>query len=191
MRRTSRLAMLLVIASLQCMAAHATLANIALPPASMAVHGPLTPPPAGVSDLKFNGMFMTPVGPKGLAPSERLLSLHGHRVRLVGYMATQEQSKPGFVILTPMPVNLGDEDESLSDDLPGNAVFVHLSPKHADKAVPNLQGLLQMVGTLRVGAREEADGHVSSVQLELDDATSQLLTTRGVPKRTPSHKAKH
>jgi hypothetical protein len=159
-------------------AAHATLANIALPPAPVAVTGPIGSPPAGITDLKFKEMFKTPVGPKGLEPSERLLALHGRKVRLVGYMATQEESRPGGLILTPMPVNLGDEDESLSDDLPGNAVFIHLNSKYAAKAVPNLQGLLRMTGTLSVGAFEEADGHVSSIRLELDEPTSRLLTTR-------------
>jgi len=164
--------------------AHATLANIALPPAAVAVNGPLGATPVGITDLKFKDMFKTPIGPKGLEPSERLLSLHGRQVRLVGYMTTQEESKPGGLILTPMPVNLGDEDESLSDDLPGNAVFVHLSGKYADKAVPNLQGLLHLTGTLSVGAFEEPDGHVSSIRLELDDATSRLLTTRADPNKS-------
>ncbi|HEX5357438.1 MAG TPA: hypothetical protein VFW93_14590 [Aquabacterium sp.] len=163
--------------------AQAALANIALPPAAVAVHGPLAPPPAQVEHLKFQDMFKTPVGPKGLEPSARLLSLHGRKVRMVGYMATQEESKAGMLILAPMPVNLGDEDESLSDDLPGNAVFVHLARPYAERLVPNLQGLLQVTGTLSVGAFEEADGHVSSVRLELDDATSRLLTTQATPAR--------
>ena len=167
---------------------HAALANIALPPAAVAVSGPLGSAPAGVTDLKFQDMYKTPIGPKGLEPSERLLSLNGRKVRLVGFMVTQEESKPGGLILTPMPVNLGDEDESLSDDLPGNAVFVHLAGKYADKAVPNLQGLLHMTGTLSVGAFEEADGHVSSIRLELDDVTSRLLTTPAMLNRPASSK---
>ncbi|MGC4060983.1 MAG: hypothetical protein QM749_09080 [Aquabacterium sp.] len=185
--RRSRLALALCAITLGTMLlttqAQATLANIALPPAAVAVTGPLGTAPAGVTDLKFQDMFKTPIGPKGLEPSERLLSLHGRQVRLVGFMATQEESRPGGLILTPMPVNLGDEDESLSDDLPGNAVFVHLSGKYADKAVPNLQGLLHLTGTLSVGAFEEADGHVSAIRLELDDKTSRLLTTRAEPDK--------
>jgi hypothetical protein len=161
-----------------------TLANIAIPPAAVAVQGPLSKAPAGVTDLKFQDMIKMPIGPKGLEPTARLLSLHQQRVRLVGYMASQEQSVPGILILSPMPVNLGDEDESLSDDLPGNAVFVHLSPRYADKATPNLQGLLQLTGTLSVGAQSEADGHVSSIRLTLDDATSRLLTTQAAPSKS-------
>lgn len=165
--------------------AHGTLANIALPPASVAVHETLKPLPSGTSELKFNEMFAMPVGPKGLEPSPKLQSLHGQRVRMVGYMVTQETSRPGGLILTPMPVNLGDEDESLSDDLPGNAVFVHLAPKFAHKSVPNLQGLIQLTGLLSVGAQEEADGRVSATRLTLDDATSRLLTT-AAPHKGPN-----
>lgn len=169
----------LVMAGFSCVTeAQATLANMALPPKAVAVHAPLAAPPKEVEHLKFQDMFKTPVGPQGLEPSARLLSLHGRKVRMVGYMATQEESKAGMLILAPMPVNLGDEDESLSDDLPGNAVFVHLARPYAARLVPNLQGLLQFTGTLSVGAFEEADGHVSAVRLELDDATSRLLTTQ-------------
>lgn len=157
------------------------LANIALPPAGIAVQGPLPAPQTGVTELKFREMFKMPVGPKGLEPSDKLLSLDGKRVRLVGYMAAQEESAKGVIILAPLPVSLGDEDESLSDDLPGNAVFVHLTPRYADKPVPNMQGLLHFTGTLQLGPKDEADGHVSAIRLTLDDNTSRLLTTAAPP----------
>lgn len=162
--------------------ASTTLANIAIPPASLAVQSSLPAPQAGVTDLKFHDMLKMPIGPKGLEPTEKLLSLDGKRVRLVGYMVGQEESAKGVIILTPMPVSLGDEDESLSDDLPGNAVFVHLTPRYADKPVPNMQGLLQFTGTLHLGPQDEADGHVSAIRLDLDDATSRLLTTAAPAK---------
>lgn len=163
--------------------AHGALANIALPPSSVAVRGALRPLPADTSELKFNEMLKMPIGPQGLEPTPKLQSLHQKKVRLVGFMATQESSRPGFLILTPMPVNLGDEDESLSDDLPGNAVFVHLAPRYAHKSVPNLQGLIQLTGVLSVGAHEEPDGHVSTTRLTLDEPTSRLLTTAAPGKR--------
>lgn len=173
---------LLVISTLAATApasseAATQLANIALPPASLAVQGQLPAPQPGVTELKFREMLKMPIGPKGLEPTDKLLSLDGKRVRLVGYMAGQEESAKGVIILTPMPVSLGDEDESLSDDLPGNSVFVHLTPRYADKPVPNMQGLLQLTGTLQLGPQDEADGHVSAIRLTLDDATSKLLTT--------------
>ena len=123
------------------------------PPAALAVHKALTPAPAGVSDLKFGDMFKRPVGPAGLETTERLRSLEGKRVRIVGHMATAEEATPGLLILSPLPISLGDEDEKLVDDLPPSAVFVHLSAAHQGVALPNFGGLLQLTGTLELGPK--------------------------------------
>lgn len=151
--------------------------NMAPAPAKLAVKGTLSAPAAGVTDLKFGEMFKMPVGPKGLEPSDKLSSLSGQRVRMVGYVANAEEPTPGLLILSPLPVVLGDEDEKLVDDLPPTAVFVHLSQAYAKQATPNFAGLVQLTGRLEVGAKEEADGHVSATRLVLDDSTSRLLVT--------------
>ena len=155
------------------------------PPAALAVKQALKPAPAGVSDLKFGEMFQRPVGPAGLTLTDKVKALAGQRVRIVGHMATAEEPTPGLLILSPLPVSLGDEDEKLVDDLPPSAVFVHLSAAHQHVALPNLGGLLQLTGTLELGPQEEADGHVSHFRLRLDDATSKALarTARHVPPR--------
>ena len=153
-------------------------------PVVMQVAGPLGPPPPGVQDLKFSDFFQQPVGPRGLVPSPRLLSLDGQAVRLVGYMASQAQALPGRLVLAAMPVVLGDEDEPLADDLPPATVFVHLAPDAAQVRLPNLAGLLQVQGRLSVGPRAEPDGHVSLVRLMLDGAASMplaVLATDPVP----------
>ena len=80
-------------------------------------------PPA--IDLKFFEFFKMPIGPRGLQPTEKLVGLDGKRVRILGYMAKQEQSAAGMFLLTPLPVSMGDEDEGLADDLPPSTVFVH------------------------------------------------------------------
>jgi hypothetical protein len=144
-------------------------------PTKLGVNGKLPPAPAGVTDLKFSEMFRMPVGPKGLEPSDKLQSLDGQRVRLVGYMVTQDRAYSDFLILTPTPVLMGDEDESLSDDLPVTSMFVHLAPGTAAKTLPNVRGLMQLTGTLRLGSHEEPDGHVSSMRLELDVPPSKQL----------------
>jgi hypothetical protein len=79
-------------------------------------------------------------------------------------MAHQVTPVPGLLILSPIPVELGEADESLSDDLPPTVVFVHFD----DRSVPYFRGVLQLTGTLSVGARDEADGHVSQVQLNVN-----------------------
>lgn len=129
----------------------------------------------GVAELRFADLFARPVGPKGLAPSARLLALQGQTVRMVGYMAAAELPMPGCLVLTPLPTSLGDEDEHLADDLPPQAVFVHLSGTAAEKLLPNHAGLLRLQGLLQVGPLEEADGHVSTVRLWLDAEHSARL----------------
>lgn len=144
--------------------------------AASATSSPPSSPTANApADLKFADMFRLPVGPRGLEPSARLLALAGAQVRLVGYMASTENALAGRLVLAPLPVSLGDEDDSLSDDLPASAVFVHLSADHADRVLPNFGGLMQLTGTLQLGAQDEPDGHVSSLRLLLDAATSQRL----------------
>lgn len=145
---------------------------------ALEVKGELPPPPAGVASLKFGEFFIMPVGPKGLEPTGKLLSLDGRRVRLVGYVVREETPVPGRLLLSPLPVSVGDEDESLADDLPPTAVFVHLQDAKG-RAAPYISGLLKLTGTLEVGAREESDGRVSAVRLVLDRKTSrQILGAR-------------
>ena len=147
-----------------------------VPPPGVAVRLPVEAPAAGVVDLKFSEMFKMPVGPQGLEPSARLLSLHGKPVRLIGYMVDTESRAPGTLILAPLPVSNGHEDESLADDLPATAVFVHLSGMAAQQTVRSMRGLIQLTGTLQVGAADEADGRVSAIRLRVDESTSRLLT---------------
>lgn len=149
-------------------------------PAAVAVKGALSAPPAGVTDLKFREMFKLPIGPKGLELSDKLAALAGQKVRMVGYMVAQDADTPGQFILSPLPVEVGDEDESLSDDLPASSVFVHAAPASAQREIPHLRGLISVIGTFRLGAREEAGGRVSSFRLELDDSTSKIFTDAAV-----------
>ena len=186
--RFGLLAALAVTALVACpqVLAHGGQATLGAPPA-LAVVGVLPAPPAGVAELRFSEMFQRPVGPKGLEPSARLLALDGLAVRLVGYMASTEVPMAGRLILSPLPTALGDEDEPLADDLPAQAVFVHLSGPAALHAVPNYSGLIQLQGRLSVGTRDEPDGHLSSVRLLLDERASQQLLPPGpaAPRRLP------
>lgn len=142
-----------------------------VPPALLARAG--APLPDGVAELRFADFFVRPVGPRGLEPAPRLRALAGQRVRIVGYMADAALPMAGRLVLAPLPVELGDEDEALADDLPPQAVFVHLSGAAAARTLPHYPGLLALTGTLELGPRDEPDGHVSSVRLRLDEAASQ------------------
>lgn len=132
------------------------------------------PAPEGMTDLKFREFFQLPVGPRGLEPTEKLTSLAGKRVRIVGFMAHHETPMADTFILSPVPVTLGDEDESLADDLPVSVIFVH-SAQSKGRPIPFFPGLLRLTGTLSVGPHEEADGHVSTVRLQLDPELASLM----------------
>lgn len=128
---------------------------------------------AGITDLKFRELFNVPVGPRGLEPSQKLLRLDGRPVRIVGYMVDQEQMRS--FILAPLPLKLGDEDESLADDLPAGVVFVH--PATGDnRGYKHFPGLLELTGILSVGSFAEADDRVSTVRLMLDPVMSQEIS---------------
>jgi hypothetical protein len=143
-------------------------------PAELQVRGELPPLPE-TTDLKFREFFALPIGPKGLTPSQRLLSLAGQRVRVVGYMARQEQPSTGVLIVAPLPVVLGGEDESFSDDLPATTLYVHLADADRYRSVPWMPGLLSFSGVLRLGAASEVDGRMSFVRLELDPQLSHAI----------------
>jgi len=143
-------------------------------PATLAVRKELGAPPAGVSELKFRDIYKLPAGPKGFEPTDKLKSLDGKRVRIVGYMVHQEHAPAGEFLLSPLPVMLGDEDESFADDLPASAILVEL-PKARTLAIPALPGLLQLSGTLRVGMRADASGRATAARLVLDAAPERAL----------------
>jgi hypothetical protein len=143
-------------------------------PVALKVSGTLPPPTAGTTDLKFHEIFKLPVGPRGLEPSKKIIGLNGKQVRMVGYMANEENPTPGMFILSPLPVNMGDEDESFADDLPASAVFVHMGTGR-NEVVPRLPGLIKLTGVLQFGAQQEPDGRVSTVRLLLDPALVQEI----------------
>jgi hypothetical protein len=155
--------------------------NTQAAPAVIAVQGSLPSLPASVTELKFGEFFKMPIGPRGLDASAKLLALAGTSVRIIGYMARAETPVAGMFILTPLPVSLGDEDESLSDDLPASALFVHLDPAMAQLPLPYYPGLLQLTGTLALGPLDEIDGHVSTVRLVLDADLSRAITPNESP----------
>ncbi len=144
---------------------------------SVIVAGELPKPPSDTTDLKFRELFKLPIGSRGLEPSEKLIGLKGKRVRMVGYMAKEENPTAGLFILSPLPVNLGDEDESFADDLPASAVYVHLD-SNSNHFVPYLPGLIKLTGILQVGFAQEIDGRVSTVRLLLDAPLSKKFQNK-------------
>lgn len=141
----------------------------------------LPPPPEGVTDVFFDEFFRMPVGPKGLETTEKLASLDGKRVRILGHMVKQVQATPWTLLLSPVPANVHERDYGLAEDLPPNVVRV-LLPRSRQPKTPYTPGLLLLTGRLEVGDREEPDGRHSIVRLHLDTRQEAPATPiRDVP----------
>ena len=125
------------------------------------------PLPVDVTELKFTEFFVSPIGERGLTLTDKLRSLDGRRVRILGYMARQEQPVPGMFLFSAIPVRLNEEHYGLADDLPAATLFVFM-PRNRDQVVPHAPGLMLLTGTLSVGNHEEADGRISTARLALE-----------------------
>lgn len=133
---------------------------------------PLPPAPAGVTDIRFNEIYKMPAGPHGLEYSEKLRSLAGRRVRVVGYMVKQSQPMPWTLLLSPIPLKLHEKEYGFAEDLPPQAIHVFVR-KNPWPILPFTPGRLLLTGRLELGAREEPDGCISHVRLFLDPPTAQ------------------
>lgn len=128
---------------------------------------PLPPAPEGVTDLKFGDIFKSPVGEKGLEFSEKAKVLAGKKVRILGHMVQQSSPTPWKILLSPKAITVCEREYGLCDDLPPSVVHV-LLPKGPNPVAQFTPGLLLLTGTLSIGNRDESDGRVSSVRLQLD-----------------------
>jgi len=104
--------------------------------------------------------------PRELQPSARLLSLEGHRVRLVGFMVRSEEPPTGGFFLCPSPVMVTEAGGGTAD-LPPETVFV-VVPSAAGRAVPWTPRPVVVEGVLELGSRAGEDGQVSSIRVVLD-----------------------
>jgi hypothetical protein len=157
-----------------------------VPASPAAASAPALPPlPEGVVELRFEDFFKTPVGPRGLEISSKLLALEGKRVRVYGYMVHEEIEAhgplsdgagptetglvPDRLMLTAAPQMVSFADFALSDDLPPQVVFVTLAEK-TGATVPYTSRPLLLTGVLSVGQKPEPEGRISLVRLKLDPA---------------------
>lgn len=153
-------------------------------PRAIAVRKALPPPAGDVAELKFQDIYRLPVGTHGLVPTELARGLDGRRVRMVGYVVRRSDPASDRFILAPMPVGISDEDESHADDLPASAVLVRLG-KHAGEALPNIAGLVQVTGTLRLQPVEDPSSQrVFGAAIDLDDRLARVY--RGLARKAAS-----
>jgi hypothetical protein len=141
----------------------------AAPPAAL----PLLP--TGVTELKFSEFFRQPIGPRGVEFTEKLRSLDGKRVRILGYMARQSQPVARCFLLSPVPLALHEDEYGFAEDMPATVMHVFTDPT-TPAAVTFTPGLLLLTGTLTMGNRIEPDDRVSTVRLQLDPPTAEQRT---------------
>jgi hypothetical protein len=134
-----------------------------------------------VTPLKFAEIFKRPVGPNGLELTDTVRALEGRQVRVVGYVVAQGDDA-ATLLLAPLPVALGDEDEGMADDLPPSTIALHSSTR---KPLPRVQGLVEVVGELELVPREDpSTGRVISAHVSAHPRAVRAL--RDFPAATPS-----
>jgi hypothetical protein len=109
-----------------------------------------------------------PVGPRGLEYSAVTRRLEGSPVRIAGYMVRRDTPVAGSFLLSPVPVQLHDEEYGLADDLPAATVLVE-GPGLTRRPVHYVPQRLAWTGVLKLGPREEPDGRISFVRLVVDE----------------------
>ena len=125
-------------------------------PAKSASGRKLPPLPAGVEELKFADFFQ-PIGRMGMEYTEKMKSLEGKKVRILGFMVQLEVRAPGLFLFSPFAIELNDAEEGMSDYLHPATLHV-IMPVNKDQPVSYTHGPMLLTGTLSVGAHEEAGG---------------------------------
>jgi hypothetical protein len=130
------------------------------------------------AELLLTDLFVRPVGPRALEYTERTKSLDGRKVRVRGYMVLRSSLVAGYFMLAHTPLIQHDAEMGPCDDLPPGTLFVTIQGMES-RVLPHEGGLVEVVGTLRLGTREESDGRISSVRLELDELRAVAPTPAG------------
>jgi len=78
--------------------------------------------------LSFQEFFQTPIGPRGLALSDKTRSLQDQFVTLTGYRVKTDVPTLGWFLLAPLPNQVSPEEDGEANDLPANTVLVTLAP---------------------------------------------------------------
>lgn len=119
----------------------------------------------GADRLKFDEMYK-PGGILGLEMSDKLKSLHGKAVQMVGYMAPPLKADAGFFVLTREPMSLCPFCSS-DVDWPSDIVVVYL--RDGVRFVQTAHPIL-VSGMLELGSKlDQRTGFVSQVRLMAAD----------------------
>lgn len=129
--------------------------SVAAAPASVAVATP----------LRFDELLVLEPG-GAVEVTEKLRSLAGKRVHIVGFMADMEKAPLGAFFLVPRPL-AADESGAGSADLPPEAIRVIVRSAKG-RLLAHIPRALSVTGVLELGARDEPDGLPSFIRIVLD-----------------------
>lgn len=118
--------------------------------------------------LKFEEMYKT-IGPLGMEYSQKLQSLNGKKIQILGYMAPPLKPDANFFVLTRVPVALCPFCDT-DDNWPSDIVVIYLKEPIAAFADGSPMAI---AGTLELGSKtDSATGFVSLVRVVNATATA-------------------
>ncbi len=154
-----------VFAALSSPGTRSTAPETGADPALIAQPTPLPPEVLqAYTPLKFQEIFVTPVGPKGMEYSAKAESLKGRKVRMDGFMVKHLNDDPTLFMFCEIPTTHNSAEFMLADSLPVDLVHVVMDVRPGDAPI-YVPFPLTVLGTLELGTRQEKDGRVSSVRL--------------------------
>ena len=126
--------------------------------------------------LKFEEIFVTPAGPKGLEYTAKANELKGKRVRMDGFMVKHFNDDPQLFMFTALPTSHNSVEYGLADSLPVSLVHVVMQVRPGDAPIWTPRRLA-VAGTLELGSHQEIDGRVSHVRLLCDHVADSKTQT--------------
>ncbi|MBE2286373.1 MAG: hypothetical protein IAE77_23155 [Prosthecobacter sp.] len=133
--------------------------------------------------LRFEDLFVTPAGPRGLSYTTTCQGLAGKAVRMEGHMVRHYHEDTTVFLFTAVPSAHNQAEYLLADSLPTSLVHVIMNVRPGDSPAWRPQRITVM-GRLELGPRQEADGRVSHVRL-LCDHVADARTLEVVELRKP------
>jgi len=126
--------------------------------------------------LKFEEIFVTPAGPKGLEYTAKANELKGKRVRMDGFMVKHFNDDPQLFMFTALPTSHNSVEYGLADSLPVSLVHVVMQVRPGDAPIWTPRRLT-VAGTLELGSRQEMDSRISHVRLLCDHVADSKTQT--------------
>ena len=120
---------------------------------------------AELPTLVLTDLIKRPVGPEGLEFSDHVKALEGQRIKVTGFMIHTDWADRTTFMLADYPSNVSEREFGACDDLPPMQLFVKTPP---GKETGFQRGVLQLVGTLRLGPADEPYDRRSFIRLEVD-----------------------